>query len=114
MTVEQVKQKLHTSKAKQGIHSRLPMGRQVFSHSQEIRALSHAMVTWEKKHQHSESPPHSSSPALYAIWYGILLCGQLSWVCPPTNSCAPQPAHWWLCKHHLAITKTSLCYQHCF
>lgn len=80
MTVEQVKQKLHTSKAKQGVHSWLPMGKQVFSHSQEIRAPSHTVVTWEKKHQHSECPPSPFSfPSFIchmvwniALWSAVL------------------------------------------
>jgi len=36
---------MHTSKAKQGIRSLLPIGRQVFSHSQESRAPSGITVT---------------------------------------------------------------------
>jgi len=34
---------VHASKAKSGIHSLLPIGRQVFSHLQESRALSRVM-----------------------------------------------------------------------
>ena len=40
---------LHTSKSKQGMYSLLPIGRQVFSHSQESRAPSHVTVTLEDK-----------------------------------------------------------------
>lgn len=32
----------------------VPMGRQMFSHSQESRAPSHIMVTWEDTHHNSE------------------------------------------------------------
>jgi len=39
----------HTSKAKQGICSLLPIGRQVCSHLPESRALSRVTVTWENK-----------------------------------------------------------------
>lgn len=112
------------SKAKQGIHSLLPMSRQVFSHSQEIRVTSHTTAAWESKRHHSECPPlHSPSPALYAIWCGILLCGQLCWLSPPKFLCTPSllagGMEWEagkalrLCKQGLAITKTSPCYQHC-
>jgi len=41
-----------TSKAKQGIHSLPPIGRQMFIHSQENRAPSHVTVTWEDKCHH--------------------------------------------------------------
>jgi len=38
---------MHASKAKQGLHSLLPIRRQVFSHLKESRAPSHVTVTWE-------------------------------------------------------------------
>lgn len=41
-----VKEKaVHATKAKPGIHSSLPMGRQVFSQPQESKAPSHIMAT---------------------------------------------------------------------
>ena len=122
----------HTSKAKQGIHSLLPVGRQVFSHLQESRAPSLLMATWETNAITPNILPflllHS---ALYAehdvLWSGISL-GSVGDSCP---SCVPsqllvppQPlaggAGWEaekalaLCKHRSAITRRSLCYQHCF
>lgn len=41
---------IHTRRAKQRIHSPLPMVRQVFSHFQESRAPSCVMITWEDKY----------------------------------------------------------------
>ena len=56
-----------TSKAKQGIHSPLPMGRQVLSHLQESRASSRAKVTWEENRHHGRHPPFLLlSPAFIA------------------------------------------------
>ena len=123
---------MHASKAKQGIHSLLPIGRQAFSRLQESRAPSCITVTWEDKHHHSKRPPFLLLPsAFYAehdvIGYGISLWS-VGLSCP---SCVPsqlflhaQSTHWWvgvtaekaltLCKHCSAIMKTSLNYQHCF
>ena len=53
-----------TSKAKQGIHSPLPIGRQVFSHLQEGWAPLHVTVTWEDKRHLSEHPPFLLLPQL--------------------------------------------------
>jgi len=56
----------HTSNGKQGIHSLLPVGRQVFRHLQESRAPPHVTVTWEDKCHNSEYPPlPPSSPRFY-------------------------------------------------
>ena len=121
----------HTSKEKQGIHSPLPIGRQVFSHPQESRAPSCVMVTWEDKHHRSEHPPLSFFPSFicwawcHMVWnIPLVSWGQLSRLCPLPASCAPPASSlvgWgeeqkrpWLCKHCSAVTKTSLCYQHCF
>lgn len=83
------------SRAKEGIHSLLLMGRQVFSHSQEIRATSHTTATWENKCHHSECPPFILLPQLY-MPYGMEYCFVVS--CP---GCAhsqilvhPQPTCW--------------------
>jgi len=54
---------MQASKAKQGIHSLLPISRQVFNHVQESRAPSCIMVPWEgKRHpsKHPTLPPPSS------------------------------------------------------
>ena len=77
------------------------------------------------------SPPSSSPSFICWAWHHmvwnipLVSWGQLSQLCPlPKLLVHPQPAHWWggvraekalaLCKHCSAITKTSLCYQHCF
>ena len=90
---------MHTSKAKQGIHSLLPMGRQVFCCLQESRAPSRAMVTWEDKCHHlNVLPLPSSSPALYAE-HDVIQCGMSLWSvgvsCPrggPSSLLVPPPA----------------------
>ena len=51
------------SKAKQGIHLLLPMGRQVFSHLQESGAPSCITVTWEDKPTTPNVPPFLLLPA---------------------------------------------------
>lgn len=64
-------------KAKQIIHSSLPLGRQVFSHPQEGRAPPHVTVTCEDKHHHSQHPhpvPLALCAECDAIWCGISLC----------------------------------------
>lgn len=76
---------VHASKAKQRITSLLPMGRQVFSHLQAIRAPSCRMVTLEGKSYHSECPAFLLLPwALYAdhdpIWCDPL--GSVEVSCP--------------------------------
>ena len=79
----------HTSKANQGIHSLLPIGRQVFSHLQESKATSRVMVTWEDKRHHSECPlPSSFFPQLcmlsvtsYGMEYPFGQLGHLSQPC---------------------------------
>ena len=93
---------MHAGRAKQGIHSALPMGRQVFSHPQESWAPSCVTVTGEDKHHNAKCPPlPSSSLSLYTehdvIWYGIALW--LAWVswpgCVLSQFLVPlQPSHW--------------------
>ena len=88
----------HASKANQGIHSLLPISRQVFSHLQQSRAPSRIMVTREAKRHHSECPPPSSFiPQLYALSttsystehpFGQLGSAVLA-VPPPSCSCTP-------------------------
>ena len=90
----------HGSKAKQGTHSLLPIGGQVFSHLQESRAPSRITVTWADKRHHLEHPPlPPSSPQLsmlsvtsYGMEYPLVSWGQLSRLCPLPTSCAP-PAY---------------------
>ncbi|KAF1507314.1 Collagen type IV alpha-3-binding protein, partial [Megadyptes antipodes antipodes] len=69
------KDELQRDKAKQGIHSLLPIGRQVFSHLQESRAPSCIRVTWEDKHRDSKCsplPPSSLSFLLLSMMsYGV-------------------------------------------
>ena len=99
----------HTSKANQGIHSPLPIGRQAFSHLQESGAPPCVMVTWEDKCHHSK---HSSlPPALYAehdvIWCGIILqsVGVSCPGCVPSQLLVyPQPTT----KHHPATCSLPL------
>ena len=88
---------VHTSKAKPGIHSPLPMGRQVFSHLQESRAPSRVMGSWEDKHHNSKHPslPSSSPSFIGWAWRHIawnipwVSWGQLSQLCPLPTPCAP-------------------------
>ena len=78
------------------------------------------------------SPPSSFFPQLYTlskVSYGLEYpFGQLgsavlavpppSFLCPPRHSLVgwgeKQKRALTLCKHRSAVTKTSLCYQHCF
>ena len=84
----------HASKAKQGIHSLLLVGRQVFSQPQESRAPSRETVTWEEKRHHSECPPlPSSSPNFlllrtmsHGMEYPFGLVGSVALVVSPPNS----------------------------
>ncbi|NXQ11134.1 DIA1 protein, partial [Peucedramus taeniatus] len=78
------------SKAKQGIHSAIPMGRQVLSHCQDSRAPSYGMVTWEDKRCHSGCVsflllPPASHADHDAIWNRIFL-GSAGVSCP---DCVP-------------------------
>jgi len=71
------------TKAKLGINSLLPSGRQMFSHYLKSRASSHVAVTWEDKCHNYEHPPFLLFPPAFidehgAIWYGISLW--LVWV----------------------------------
>lgn len=47
---------MHASKAKEGIHSPPPVGREMLSCPQESWALSHLRVARQEKHCHSEHP----------------------------------------------------------
>ena len=99
---------VHASKAKERIHSPLPMGRQVFGHPQENRAPSCVTVTREDKHHNAGCPPLlSSSPCLYTqhnvIWYGIPLwlvcvtcpgCVRSQFPVPLQPSCWQGPRNW--------------------
>lgn len=89
----------HTSKAHQGSHSSLPMGRQVFSRPQKSRAPSCRVVTLED--HHSEYPPLPPSRSFYAehdaVWYGIYhrSVGVSCPACVPSQLLAhPQPPRW--------------------
>lgn len=116
---------VQTSKAKQGISSLLPMGRQEFSHLLE-RAGPHHMWWWLGGQTASlqKSPLPPSFPSLYTeqdvTWSEISL-GSLGVTCP---SCVPsQPPHQCgstksrkalaLCEPSSATTETSLDYQSC-
>jgi len=105
----------------------------VFSHLQESRAPSRVTVTWEDKCHHSDRPPPSfffsplcmlsmtsygmESP--FGQWGSAVLA-----VSPPIFFCTPSllaggvlgraDKTLTLCKDCSAVTKTSLCYQHCF
>lgn len=84
-------------------------------------------VTWKDKHLNSEpSLPFLLTPNLIAehdairAGTSLVIWGQLSCLCPLPAACTPAPL-WWeganaitLCKRCPAITKTSLCYLHCF
>lgn len=79
------------------------MGRQVFSHSWESRALWHIMLTWEDTHHYSKSLPSSSSssPALYGedchvVWnVSLASFSQIFHLSPFPASCAAQSPPWW-------------------
>ena len=70
---------VQASKAKQGIHSLLPTGGQVFSHLQESRAPSRITVTWGDKCHHSEHPPLPSSYPSFIAEHSIVQCGISLW-----------------------------------
>lgn len=69
---------VYESKAKQGVPSLLLIVRQVFSHFQDIRAPTHAMVTWDK-HLCLNVLPSSSAHVEPAV----------PDVSPPNFSCTP-------------------------
>ena len=123
----------HTSKAKQGIHSSLPIGRQGVQPS--LRKHSSIVCNCYLGRQTPSlqtSPPSFFSPLLsmlsktsYGMGYpsGQLGSAVLA-VSPPNSVCILSPLAGrvvWeaektlaLCKQCSAITKTSLYYQHCF
>jgi len=117
-------QAMHTSKAKQEIHSLLPIGRQVFANLQKSRAPSYLGVIWEDKCHHSKFPSFLLFlPAFIAecdiTWHGI----SLWWTGVSCPSCVLfqllvhlQPTRWQdgvRSRGGLdSITKTSLYYQH--
>ena len=102
----------YSNKAKQGIHSLLPSGRQLFSDLQESRAPSHVIVVWEDRHCNSEL-----SPFLLPLW----LFGASCPCCVSSQLCSPSllasRVVWeaekalMLCKHCSVITKKTQCYQ---
>jgi len=94
---------MHLSKAKQGIHPPLPIGRQVPSHLQESRAPSGVTVVWEDKRHHSQLPPLPPSSLSFTDEHDVLWCGISLWSagvsCPGCVHSQlllhPQPTHWW-------------------
>jgi len=80
---------MHTSKVKKGVHSLLPISRQVLSRLQGGRAPLRVTVTWEDKHPNSKYPSFLLPPAFIAdhnsIRYGLSLWSA-GVSCP---SCAP-------------------------
>jgi len=87
---------VHASTAKQGIHSSLPLARQMLNHLQESRAPSRRTLLGKTNTMTLNTPPALLlPPALYAE-HDILGCGvslgQLYRLCPLPTSCAP-PAY---------------------
>ena len=87
---------MHTSKARPGIHSPLPMGRQEFSHPQDSRAPSRLTGTWEDKRHHSQRPPFLLLPQLYlptmtsyGLGYPLGQSGSAVPAVSPPTPCAP-------------------------
>ena len=89
-----------TSEANQGIHSPLPMGRQVFSHPQDSRAPSRVTVTWKDKRHRSEcclptpflfpQAPYKLSMTSYGMKYPFGQFGSpVLCVSPPNSLCTP-------------------------
>lgn len=117
---------MSTNKVKQGIHSLLPAGRQVFSH--HPRTLSQVTVTWEDKCHHAKWFPIalSSLRLICRVWFHmvwkivLILWSQLSQLCPLPSFCAPTASTLGgqhkkqkavaLCKPCSTVTKTSLYY----
>lgn len=82
-----------TSKTKWGINSVLPMGRQVFSHPQFGRALSHRTVAGEDKH-HISDFPFAFFPQILLLCIVVQNIPLVSWhhLCPvshPKSLCTP-------------------------
>ena len=90
---------VHAGKAKQGIHSLRPTGRQVFSHLQESRSLLCLVVTGEDERCHFPCPLlPCPSPSFYC-WAWCHIAWDIPLVSCP--SCVPsqllvqhQPARW--------------------
>jgi len=88
-----------TGKAKQGIHSLLPISRQVFSHFQESRVSARVTVAWENRLHASKCPFAPAFPPAEhkAIQYGISLwsVGVSCPGCVPSYLLVhPQPPCW--------------------
>lgn len=49
--IGKAKDKMHANKAKQELHSAIPIGRQVFCHLQEGRVPPCVMVTWKDERE---------------------------------------------------------------
>lgn len=82
-----MKQRPCTQAERNGIHSPLPLGRQVFSHLQRNSAPTCVTLTWEDKYHHSQrSPPSFLLPHLYMLSmmsYDMgYAWGQLFQLCP--------------------------------
>lgn len=117
-----------TSKAKQKIHSKLPISSAMF-----WKAMVHHMLQSLGKTDATTLNLHPSfffcsfycwSQCHMAWNIPLVSCDQLSQLCPLTAPCAPQSPYWgsvWgaektlmMSKQCPTITKTSLSYQHCF
>jgi len=91
----------HATKAKQGIHSLLPISRQGFSHLWESRAPSCRRVTWEDKRRHSEClPPSFFCSPFYMLRmtscgtdYPFAQLGSAVPAMPPPNFLCPPSLH---------------------
>lgn len=112
------------SKAKQGIHPPVPMGRQAFRYPRESKATSR--VTWEDPWNVLPSPT-SFFPQFcvlcFEIEYPHCQLGSAVLACLFPASCAPpvfslvgwdekQEKVLTLCKHCSAVIKTTVCYQY--
>ena len=75
------------SKAKEGIHSLLPISRQVLSHLQESRASWGVAFTWEDQHHNPKCLPF---PVAFIAEHAVIWSGISLWSvgvsCP---SCVP-------------------------
>jgi len=117
------------AKQSQKIYSQLSISRQCPATCLGSRVSLRGAVTPEDKHLNNAHP--SSSSFLLALIAECSVCGvdplvgwgQLSWLCPLSNSCRP-PAYWslsggvagetalTLCEHSSAAAKALVCCQH--